>query len=130
MKATVTFLPKASSPWSVAGPSAIISPALTCWPFLTIGRWLKQVFWLVRMNFEQVVYRHRLFQTIIFTGGPTSAIMPQHDAGGIHIDHLPIPMRHDGNAGVLGDDPFDTRADQRRLVNDQAAPPGAACSIP
>ena len=48
MKATSTLRPSASSPWSVAGPSAITSPALTRSPLWTIGRWLMQVFWLER----------------------------------------------------------------------------------
>jgi len=37
MNATVTFLPRASSPNFVEGPSAIISPDLTLSPTLTSG---------------------------------------------------------------------------------------------
>ena len=44
MKATVTFLPKASSPNLVEGPSAMISPDLTLSPTLTSGFWLIHVF--------------------------------------------------------------------------------------
>ena len=51
MKATSRFLPSASSPWSVAGPSARQSPFFTFCPCLTIGFWLKQVPALQRRNF-------------------------------------------------------------------------------
>ena len=51
MNATSTLLPSASSPPSVAAPSAMISPAPTCWPSCTRGRWLMAVSWLVRQNF-------------------------------------------------------------------------------
>ena len=51
MNATSRFLPSASSPWSVAGPSARQSPTLTFCPFLTIGFWLKHVPELQRRNF-------------------------------------------------------------------------------
>ncbi len=48
MKATMTFCPSASSPVSVAGPSAMTSPLRTRSPAFTIGFWLMQVFWLER----------------------------------------------------------------------------------
>ena len=44
MNATVTFLPRASSPSFVAGPSAIMSPFLISSPILTSGFWLIVVF--------------------------------------------------------------------------------------
>ena len=43
MKAIRQFLPRAISPRSVAGPSAITSPAFTSSPFVTIGVWFTQV---------------------------------------------------------------------------------------
>jgi hypothetical protein len=49
MKATSTLWPSASSPSSVAGPSAMISPFVTRSPRLTIGFWLMQVLWFDRM---------------------------------------------------------------------------------
>ena len=52
MKATRTLRPNASSPSSVEGPSAMISPALIRSPFRTSGRWVMQVFWLDRWNFS------------------------------------------------------------------------------
>ena len=51
MNATRTLRPRASSPWSVPGPSAITSPATMRWPFRTIGFWLMQVFWFDRWYF-------------------------------------------------------------------------------
>ena len=51
IKATSRFLPRASSPWSVEDPSAIMVPASTFSPSLTRGRWLTQVPWLERANF-------------------------------------------------------------------------------
>ena len=54
MNATSRFLPSASSPWSVAGPSARQSPFWTFCPCLTIGFWLKQVPALQRRNFWSV----------------------------------------------------------------------------
>ena len=48
MNATTTFWPRASSPISVAGPSAMTSPFLTRSPGFTMGFWLMQVFWLER----------------------------------------------------------------------------------
>ena len=50
MNATSTFSPSASSPRSVAGPSAMTSPILTWSPRSTIGFWLMQVFWFERWN--------------------------------------------------------------------------------
>ena len=43
MNATTTFLPNASSPWSVEGPSANTVPLSTLSPTLTIGLWYWQV---------------------------------------------------------------------------------------
>jgi hypothetical protein len=54
MNATSTFSPSASSPRSVAGPSAMTSPACTLIPGSTIGFWLMQVFWLERWNFTRL----------------------------------------------------------------------------
>ena len=71
MNATSRFLPSASSPWSVAGPSARQSPALTFWPFFTIGRWLKQVPELQRRNFWRS-YRHTPF-----SGAWTNIALPE-----------------------------------------------------
>ena len=51
MKATIRFLPRAISPWSVAEPSARTSPALTLCPVSTRGLWWMSVPWLERMNF-------------------------------------------------------------------------------
>ena len=45
-----TFLPRLISPCEVEGPSAMTSPSFTRSPTLTIGRWLKQVPWLLREN--------------------------------------------------------------------------------
>jgi hypothetical protein len=45
-----TFLPSASSPRSVDGPSAITSPLATLSPTFTSGFWLMQVFWFERWN--------------------------------------------------------------------------------
>ena len=50
INATATFLPRANSPMSVDGPSAITSPLRTVSPTFTSGRWLMQVFWLERWN--------------------------------------------------------------------------------
>jgi len=44
MNATSTLRPSASSPWSVPGPSAMMSPGATFWPLCTIGFWLRHVF--------------------------------------------------------------------------------------
>ena len=44
MNATSTFLPSASSPWSIAGPSANTCPRLTGSPIRTTGVWVIQVF--------------------------------------------------------------------------------------
>ncbi|MNZ67414.1 hypothetical protein D3C78_856630 [compost metagenome] len=49
MNATRMFWPRASSPMSVDGPSAMMSPRPTTSPFCTSGRWLMQVFWLERV---------------------------------------------------------------------------------
>ena len=54
MNATVTFLPKASSPSLVAGPSAIISPFLILSPTFTKGFWLMHVFWFDRWNLDKL----------------------------------------------------------------------------
>src|SRR5438034_10577950 len=43
MKATSTFLPSASSPSSVHGPSPSTWPLCTFWPTRTIGFWVMQV---------------------------------------------------------------------------------------
>ena len=43
INATKTFLPRASSPWSVDGPSASTVPRLTVSPTFTIGLWCWQV---------------------------------------------------------------------------------------
>ena len=51
MKATRTFLPRASSPESVDGPSAIISPSNIWSPTLTNGLWFIQVDWFDLWNF-------------------------------------------------------------------------------
>jgi hypothetical protein len=53
MNATTTFLPSASSPMSVDGPSAMTSPLVTVSPTFTSGRWLMQVFWFDRWNFRR-----------------------------------------------------------------------------
>ena len=50
MKATSTLRPRASSPMSVQGPSAMIWPLITCCPTLTIGFWLMLVFWFEHLN--------------------------------------------------------------------------------
>ena len=42
---------KDGSPNWVLGPSAMMSPALTVSPTFTSGRWVMQVFWLLRWNF-------------------------------------------------------------------------------
>ena len=49
-----TKILKMSSPYSVDGPSAMISPASTVSPTFTSGRWLIQVFWFDRWNFISV----------------------------------------------------------------------------
>ena len=54
MNATSTFWPNASSPFSVAGPSARTSPFLTLVPAVTMGFWLTQVFWLERRNLTRL----------------------------------------------------------------------------
>ncbi len=51
MYPTSMFLPSASSPLEVAGPSAIISPASTWSPVWMMGLWFKHVPWLERSNF-------------------------------------------------------------------------------
>jgi hypothetical protein len=51
MNATSTLRPSASSPSSVDGPSAMMSPFSTRSPTFTSGRWLMQVFWFERWNF-------------------------------------------------------------------------------
>ena len=48
MNATSTLRPSASSPCSVAGPSAITCPFRTRVPGRTIGFWLMQVLWFER----------------------------------------------------------------------------------
>ena len=50
MNATSTFLPNASSPSSVHGPSPSTCPLATLLPTLTMGFWLMHVFWLDRRN--------------------------------------------------------------------------------
>ena len=52
MKATSRFLPNASSPSSVAGPSARAWPFTTFWPKRTMGFWFTQVPALERRNFS------------------------------------------------------------------------------
>ena len=54
VNATTTFCPKASSPLSIDGPSAKISPTLTSWPTRTIGVWLKHVPEFERANLDNV----------------------------------------------------------------------------
>ena len=51
MNATRTLRPSASSPSSVHGPSPSTCPLCTFCPTRTIGFWLMQVFWLLRLNF-------------------------------------------------------------------------------
>ena len=43
------FFPRATSPWSIAGPSAMTSPFSTLWPTVTMGLWLLQVAWFERI---------------------------------------------------------------------------------
>ena len=50
MKATSTFFPSASSPRSMAGPSASTCPFLTGCPIRTTGVCVMQVFWFERWN--------------------------------------------------------------------------------
>ena len=50
MNATSRFLPSASSPWWVDGPSARTSPGFTSSPSSTSGFWLMQVPWFDRRN--------------------------------------------------------------------------------
>ena len=54
MNATMTFCPRANSPWFVAGPSAMMSPAFTFWFTDTNGRWLIAVSWLVLQNLRSL----------------------------------------------------------------------------
>ncbi len=51
MNATSTLRPRASSPFSIDGPSAKMSRGFTRSPTFTSGRWLYEVPWLERMNF-------------------------------------------------------------------------------
>ncbi len=51
MNATSTFRPSASSPNSVEGPSAMMSPFFTTSPTRTSGFWVMQVDWFERWNF-------------------------------------------------------------------------------
>ena len=53
MKAVITFLPSASSPMSVQGPSAMTSSLPTTSPTFTSGRWLMQLFWFERWNLRR-----------------------------------------------------------------------------
>ena len=50
MNATSRFLPSASSPWCVDGPSARTSPFFTWSPASTTGFWLMHVPWFDRRN--------------------------------------------------------------------------------
>ena len=54
MKATITFLPSASSPLSVEGPSAMTWPTSSTSPLKTTGFWFKHVFWFERLNFVRL----------------------------------------------------------------------------
>src|SRR6476619_1959558 len=52
MNATRRFLPSASSPSWVDGPSARTEPSVTTSPISTRGFWLMQVPWFDRRNFD------------------------------------------------------------------------------
>jgi hypothetical protein len=54
MNATSALRPSASSPLWVLGPSAMMSPASTRSPIFTSGRWVMQVFWLLRWNLRRL----------------------------------------------------------------------------
>ncbi len=54
MKATSTFLPRASSPSCVDGPSAMTCPSTSMSPLNTMGFWFKHVFWLDLLNFVRL----------------------------------------------------------------------------
>ena len=46
---------------------------------------------------------------------PAVLARPDHDTGGIHVLHDPVPPCDDGDAGIPGDHALHTGADQRRL---------------
>jgi hypothetical protein len=113
MNATSTFWPSASSPSSVDGPSAMMSPWHHTSPTRTSGRWLMQVFWLERWNFaERVDVDARLGRIGFFRRA-------DNDTLGVHLVDDAGAARGDGGAGVAGHHFFHAGADQRRFGTQQ-----------
>ena len=108
MKATTTLRPSASSPCSVAGPSAITWPLRTRAPRRTIGFWLMQVFW-----FERWYLIRLMMSTFEPTPSSSSGLITMR-AGVDRLDHA-VALGHHGDAGVARDHGLETGADQRRL---------------
>jgi hypothetical protein len=103
MKATVTFLPSASSPFSVAGPSAMISPADTSALFYD-GAVIEAGVLVAAYEFGQIVDGHRL--VVLVTGHR----MLQNDAGCVDVHDFAVALGNDGDAGILGHDALDPGA--------------------
>ena len=108
MKATSTLRPSASSPRSVAGPSAITCPRFTPSPTFTIGFWLMQVFWFERWY---------LIRLMMSTFGPVAVVLVglDHDAARVDRHHRAVALGDDGDAGVARDHGLHAGADERRL---------------
>ena len=103
MNATSRFLPSASSPVSVEGPSARMSPCCTWSPSSTRGFWLMQVSWFDRRNFAQPVDLAAL------------RLVLDRDRLAVDLGDDAVVLGEDHVGGVAGGAGLDAGADVGRL---------------